>query len=547
MSKCWGIRLVIMTGCYGNVNVFDIKLTMSQEEKYNSQLYIESKSVVLIEHIEKLANLCLSQDNLIDLSKKIEENQKIERNKPEITTIRSIVYESLSKSIKSQQNMDIEKSYVQELMITSRSTKLVEKYFNIWRAKVRKKKRPDTGLIKKEKINNFLERLKQTTEQKIAEPNKLTTQSKSSNNLSCYQIKTSNETFKNRLKSQQDVIQNQKAQINEQNKLIEDLRLGIIQEETTKSLNNSHYEIREIFRRCSGSVRCKITPPEASENNVHVIELRCSKPPKLFREMEKRAEERSLKRQIIKERKRVLDERKQILAAEAVERKKTVEEEERKKNLEMIKERRRLESETIKIKELKRKEYLEKIHKANKFHNRKLKLMVFDGMKKMIKIMEENFFKAEFYYDNCAKRNCFLALKKYSNQKIFERNCKADGLFQFKVLKKSFQAWKVLIIMKKQSLQVAEDVFDMKLQSKMFLKWKQFYEWEQINYFNKREVAQKHFERKILIHHFYLWKSLPAVIQLEKAKEAKKRKWREKVWEIIPDYKPYGDDSLIVA
>lgn len=49
------------------------------------------------------------------------------------------------------------------------------------------------------------------------------------------------------------------------------------------------------------------------------------------------------------------------------------------------------------------------------------------------------------------------------------------------------------------------------------------------------------FFRRLLFHYFYLWRSLPAVMQLEKAKELKKRKWREKVWEVIPDYKPPED------
>lgn len=46
----------------------------------------------------------------------------------------------------------------------------------------------------------------------------------------------------------------------------------------------------------------------------------------------------------------------------------------------------------------------------------------------------------------------------------------------------------------------------------------------------------------ILVNCFYQWRSLPAVLQLEKAKEEKKKKWRAKVLEILPDYKPSNDD-----
>jgi hypothetical protein len=37
---------------------------------------------------------------------------------------------------------------------------------------------------------------------------------------------------------------------------------------------------------------------------------------------------------------------------------------------------------------------------------------------------------------------------------------------------------------------------------------------------------------------------LPAVLQLERSKEMKK-KWREKVWEVLPDYKPPTDEDYI--
>jgi hypothetical protein len=47
--------------------------------------------------------------------------------------------------------------------------------------------------------------------------------------------------------------------------------------------------------------------------------------------------------------------------------------------------------------------------------------------------------------------------------------------------------------------------------------------------------------RRILFHCFYQWRSL----QLERSKEMKKKKWREKVWEVLPDYKPPTDEDYI--
>lgn len=48
---------------------------------------------------------------------------------------------------------------------------------------------------------------------------------------------------------------------------------------------------------------------------------------------------------------------------------------------------------------------------------------------------------------------------------------------------------------------------------------------------------------RILFQYFYQWKTLPAVLQLERAKEEQRKKWREKVREILPDYRLSNDNN----
>lgn len=86
-------------------------------------------------------------------------------------------------------------------------------------------------------------------------------------------------------------------------------------------------------------------------------------------------------------------------------------------------------------------------------------------------------------------------------------------------------------------MQVAEDLYDLRLTSNTFVNWqRQVY--RIINRREKRlQIAKNHYDRNILVQYFYQWRTLPAVIQLEKAKELKKRKWREQVSRILPDYR----------
>lgn len=38
------------------------------------------------------------------------------------------------------------------------------------------------------------------------------------------------------------------------------------------------------------------------------------------------------------------------------------------------------------------------------------------------------------------------------------------------------------------------------------------------------------------------WRLLPSLNEIERQRERRKNKWRNKVWEILPDYKPVIED-----
>lgn len=38
------------------------------------------------------------------------------------------------------------------------------------------------------------------------------------------------------------------------------------------------------------------------------------------------------------------------------------------------------------------------------------------------------------------------------------------------------------------------------------------------------------------------WQRLPTILKIEKETEQRRQKWRMKIWELLPDYRPLNDD-----
>ncbi|GJQ75765.1 hypothetical protein Trydic_g17836 [Trypoxylus dichotomus] len=494
---------------------------------------LSAKSVVLTQSFDKIVNVSLADDPPIILEKS-----------PKKLFLEAIVEKNINTEInKKARRISTKKHGHEQLIVDSRKMKIAEKYFRLWKTKVKAKQEHQDM---KHKINIFLEQLKKHKEtksytkcQKSIEDK--TSQSKSHPKSEKKKYQDVSEIYRSRYQAQQDLIIAQRVKLQEQEQLIEDLKLGIITDETQKSLETCKYEIRDIFRRCSERVKCKITPPEAVEKNVDVIELRTSKASKIVAEMDKRAMERAIRRNIILEKKKLIEEEKRKQAELVVANKKAADEEQKRKNLEAIKERRRLETELEKKRQENRRKFLESINRAEKFHKKKIKRKFFDAFKTLMEIKYEFEDKSELFYKNSLQKKTLDIWRMYIREKLEKQYLDANILYEYKIKRKLFKSWNSILVLRKQSMQVAEDLYDMKLQSKLFTLWHIQTCRQQMIEVKNLQLAEKHYNRRILIHYFYEWRSFPAVVQLEKAKEERKRKWRERVWEILPDYEPCID------
>ncbi|KAK4876230.1 hypothetical protein RN001_012652 [Aquatica leii] len=420
----------------------------------------------------------------------------------------------------------------------------VKRYFLAWKQYVRDKQKKlenfNKHLQQSEKLEAFIKSLRKI-QRKSA--NKIVDES----NPEKYSKKCIKETqFLHRFQAQKEIIQMQKNKLREQKYIIDQLKLGNLEDAVKESMTQARMNVTDILQNCSVKVKCKIRSSVFLENiNKDLLELgiKSDKVPKIIREMEQRALDREQKRRLISDRKKIMDAAKKEAFEINIMEKKSQDEENRKKCMEELQKRREAQLKYYRQVKLNREKTLQDTAKANDFYERKLKQATFVVLHKLIRIRRNNFIKSKVYYEMRLIRKGFKCWKRFLEEIEYRRNYNVLQLYNYKMKKKLFFAWFKIYTLSIQHVQVAEDFYTMQLEHKVFNYWHCYTCTQQFIEKNNMQRAQRHYQNWVLLHYFYQWKSLPAVIALEKAKEAKKRKWREKVWEILPDYKPVIDNS----
>ncbi|EFA09647.1 hypothetical protein TcasGA2_TC011773 [Tribolium castaneum] len=412
-------------------------------------------------------------------------------------------------------------------MTTEERKSCLKSCFDAWKRlvkmRIEKSKAVQKKLEQQEKLENLIKALKKVQKEEKTEPR--TQPLKVLNN------------FKNRFVAQKSTIERLTSKLEQKERLILELKLGILDKE---AFNESKVEIREIFAKCSAKTRCKVAPPVDYSEKFMIM---TQKAPKFVQELEERALERAKRHEVVLERKRQMDETRARIIAEALEKKRAQDEEEKKKYLEMMKERRRLELEREKKRQVNKAIFMEKMQKAEDLHNRHL---LKNALKKLLdeyidmKMKQE---KSELHLKITILSKSITAWKQFVEGKYRDKNALADACFARNALTRVMDKWRKLRHERVQANQVAEDYYDFVLLNKSFVQWHRHVCAEIIRQDRKKKLADLHYKRRILFHHYYMWRSLPAIIQLEKSKEEKMKKWREKVWEVLPDYKPPYDDD----
>lgn len=328
-----------------------------------------------------------------------------------------------------------------------RSRHLLKQYFNKWKTfqQMSSKEENESTSQKIDTLISELHRMKVKRKKDVRSNSDSAVEVKKIKGNGATEMKKQwkGECFKNRYKTQRDIIITQKTKLDQQSKIIEDLKLGIINDELTKSLETTKTELQKIFGKSPNKLKCKLAPSGIKfEDTLAKFIINSSKAPKFLQQMERRALERARNREIIRERKRLIDEEKRRIFEEAVEQKRRQDEEEKRKNLEAVREKQREELEKQKIIQANKEKFLADLKKANRFYKRKIMRRCFHRLEHNVYIAQNNMLRAESFSEKKSKINSFNSWKNFIIQKYKGPNEKADKLYKKLTLMKSFGCWK---------------------------------------------------------------------------------------------------------
>ncbi|XP_047507395.1 coiled-coil domain-containing protein 191 [Pieris napi] len=418
---------------------------------------------------------------------------------------------------------------------TDHKHNIARKYVDKWKMYKCVKIKTENKLkhTRKEAVDKFLDKLKQA--KNSTEPE----------DRSKMLVRDYN-SYHHRYKMQKHIIALQKAKLEQQNKVIEELKYNKIIDASKQSLSCMKDEVRKTYydidKHLKPKIKCLTNELNITEIEEPSLVLQCLKVPKFLQRMEARARERDEKHAVIRERRKQIEEEKLRLKQQAELAKAEMDKEEKTKRIKDLKQKRRKE----KIENIRKKQHAERMRALMvmaDLHYEK-SLMIRYGVRPfqiLIQIKRDNLDRAKAHYKFQLIKNIFLHWMFYTEDMWFERNFRAEEHYRKKVLRRAFDSLKknhYNYIVKKQ---VAEDYYDFYVTQLVFRKF-----CEGINVV-KQEIelkwaaAVKYHNCNVIFKTFTCWRALPALNALKRDQEARKRKWRQKVMLVLPDYSPPED------
>ncbi|XP_043848807.1 coiled-coil domain-containing protein 191 [Dromiciops gliroides] len=365
--------------------------------------------------------------------------------------------------------------------------------------------------------------------------------------------------FHNRYIFQQQVIEEQKKKLQEQQKMIlelqENQRLREAREEAeqatavtaalTRLMSNPREEKLKKGRQVisnSPSPSSGFDSPKTDSQSSPYASRKKSKqlttPHPILKAMEERAVQRSERKKVLAEIKKKQEEEKlaQLKAQEEARQRKEAEEKEI--QLEKRREEKRLKN-MRKLEKQKRVERNQQLQAKAKDHYEQalLRRKGLEPWKRLLSQSKHNMEVAESHYCSTIQRKYLLTWFHYNQESLAEKKAQADKLYSQILLKRAFRNW----LEYKDSLTIAEEkakklsaVF---LQKNIFMSWLNMVHEEKIAAQKKLQIAIKHSDRRILSTVFQTWKKLPKLMKEEKLKEERREELRKKVAEILPDFR----------
>ncbi|XP_054262650.1 coiled-coil domain-containing protein 191-like [Macrosteles quadrilineatus] len=354
-----------------------------------------------------------------------------------------------------------------------------------------------------------------------------------------------------RFEAQEKIIKQQREVIEKQNRIIFDLQAKCLEiesklnwtlaerqlaeAENCNKIVSKHLAITDRKQECNSDSKYSKSKVEEMLNTNSKTQ---NKSDKIVKNMLERQAYCSQLAEQTKQRKKRIEEEKERLKLELEEKQNKDKEEERKNRIMQKK----LEQEIAREKErnavaLKKKEE-ELLDKALNHYTYKLKHNTFIIMKsKHLELLAKYEYSDRFYKLKVVQKMIHI-WKDKTKHSIQRKNEFAEHYYNDKILKLAWNVLRKLHLDYKRRLQVSEDLYNLKLQERMFHRWQTFAAQQFLQACCKIELAERLHQRHLLRHYFRYWRELPRLMFKEREKEQRRRRWRETVQQLIPDFTP---------
>ncbi|XP_066202899.1 coiled-coil domain-containing protein 191 isoform X1 [Saccopteryx leptura] len=360
--------------------------------------------------------------------------------------------------------------------------------------------------------------------------------------------------FHNRHIFQQQLIEKQKKKLQEQHKIIQELKESqrlaqarALEHATavtdTQSLPLPHPR-EEPRRTCQVLSNSPVASPgtEGSgsdfRNDVsgpRRSPKKLTAPDPILKAMEERAIQRAERRRILAEKKKKQEEENLAQVKAQEEERQKREAEEKKAQLEKKREERRMKimKELEKQKRIKRYQQLEAIAEDH-YERVLLRKKGLEPWKRLRIQSKQNFQVAEEHHSLCLQRRCLLAWLQCSQESLARKAAQADVLYSQTLLRRVIRTWLQYLVDLEDEVQKLNMYF---LQKKVFRAWFNTVKEARLDSQSKHKIAVEHSDRRIVWITFQTWKKFVKFMKEEREREERREQLRRRVAEILPDFR----------
>ncbi|XP_075994292.1 coiled-coil domain-containing protein 191 [Genypterus blacodes] len=284
--------------------------------------------------------------------------------------------------------------------------------------------------------------------------------------------------------------------------------------------------------------------PAVRENRNHstpprkAVKAQTSAPHSVFSAMEERARRRAERRREVEEHKRRKEDEKLAEMKAAEEDRQREEEEEKRRAAGKRREEKRKEKEMKeeKQKQLKREKELMMLACQ---HYRK-KLIQRRGLapwKRLLQLSQTNMQLAARHHSLLLLRRCTLAWHQSARESVTQKEESADRLHRHFLLRRSLSCWESLKVLRLIQEEQADALYRRRTLRRFLLALLELVTQERLADWDRQERAQDHHYSRLMLRCFLAWREFPQWLREEKQREARRENLRQKVADVLHDFR----------